>query len=122
MRRGLRAAAVAAAVMAAQAAGAGSFLTHDLGEGGTPAECTARAVRAISAYLQGHGIAKGDITRREWLVFAFAVPPGSDVQIACPYRAGQVDVALLTGHASDPAVELGPVIDGLVAAWHEAAP
>lgn len=115
----LRPLAIAACVaLAPGLAAADGFYTRDLGDGGAPAECMARAQQAIQAYVQQSGTAASVLTGT-WSVDAYDLAPGNvDVELACPYRDSHVTVALLVTHSSGSEQERVTVLDGITAFWN----
>lgn len=93
--------------------------TRDLGEGGTGAECLARAERAIRAYARNHSGPNTVINSGDWSAHGFDLQPGDvDVQIACPYRNNISSIVLLFSHSRGEQADREAVIDGINDAWH----
>ena len=98
---------------------ADGFYTSDLGDAGGPADCTQRAQRSLSAYVSEPRNAGATIATGAWSVDAYHLQPGNvSVQIACPYRDGHVDVALITAFSTGPEADRIAAIDAIVQRWN----
>lgn len=117
------AAAILGAGLHAGDAGAVGFLTHDLGAAGDYEECIARAERTLNAYAARYGNASSEVVTSDWTSSAFMIEPGDgDINIACPYRNFQVEVALITVHSRGPESERELILDRLLQLWEAQAP
>jgi hypothetical protein len=114
------AAAILGAGLHAGDARAVGFLTHDLGAAGSYEDCIARAERTLNAYVARYRNTGSEVVTSDWTSSAFMVDPGdADVNIACPYRNFQVEVALITVHSRGDEAERETILDRLLQLWDD---
>jgi hypothetical protein len=105
-------------LLAATPSWAVGFLTHDLGASGSADDCMERARQTLETYSARFGQASTEVVASQWTASAFNVLPGNaDVQIACPYRSFQVEVALLIVHSQGPVTERETILNRLLDIW-----
>ena len=116
MRRIALAALLACAPALAQADG---FYTTDLGDGGAPEACIARAQRSLNLALAQPQNSAATVATGSWSVDAYHLQPGNvSVQIACPYRNSHVDTALITAFSTGPESDRIAALDFIVERWN----
>jgi hypothetical protein len=109
---------LSAFLLAAAPSWALGFLTHDLGAAGSGEECMQRARQTLDAYSARYGQPSTEVVASQWTASAFSVLPGNaDMQIACPYRNFQVEVALLIIHSQGPVSERETILNRVLEIW-----
>ena len=97
---------------------ADGFHTRDLGSGGSPDQCMARARAAVEGYARQAGTPNATINEGSWSVQGFDLAPGNvDVQVACPYRDNISSIVLLIAHSRGDNADRVAVVDGISAFW-----
>lgn len=116
----MRKLALAAAFVCLPAlAQADGFYTSDMGEGGAPEACIARAERSLSAYIRVAQNAGATMATGSWSVDAYHLQPGDvSVQIACPYRDSHVSAALVTAFSTGPETDRIAAVEAIVQRWN----
>ncbi len=99
-------------------ASADGFYNRDVGDGGAPAACMARARQAIEAYARRIGMPNTTVYHGSRTVAAYGLQPGNvNVQIACPYRSDRAEIVLVTAHSTGTEQDRITAVEGVSAIW-----
>ena len=112
-------AAAACLALVPALAQAEGFYTSDLGDGGAPAECMARAGQALNTYATNGASPNATVSTGTWSVDAYNLQPGNvAVSILCPYRESHVSIVLLVAHSAGTEAERIRATDGISQIWN----